>query len=71
MYNEFGTNQASFAAWDYGFSLMDTIKNKPQKCLGPDNTEKPEQVKFHLTAGEVNWMPLLHPSVLHSIKGQK
>lgn len=59
MYNVFGTNQASFAAWEYGFSLMDTIKNKPQNCSEPDNIDKPQQVKFHLTAGEVNWMPSL------------
>lgn len=59
MYNVFGTNQASFAAWECGFSLMDTIKTKPQNCLEPDNTDKPEQVKFHLTAGEVDWMPSL------------
>jgi len=46
MYSAFGANQASFAAWEYGFRLMGTIKNKLQKCLGPDNTDKPVQTEI-------------------------
>ena len=43
MYNVFGTNQVSFAAWEYELSLMGAIKNKPQNCLRPDEADKPVQ----------------------------